>query len=179
MGRSSLRIGGCVQRDIKFCQQCGGALGQKEVENKLRPYCVKCDFTVFLDPKIAAVVLATKDGRLVMVRRGVEPEIGRWSFPAGYVDRGEVVEDAAIREVREETGLEVQLNGFVGLYSEANRAVVLAVYSAEIVGGSLRAGHDAQEVAYFSSDELPPLPFPHDDRIMEDWQALVRKRELS
>ncbi len=168
-----------MQRDIKFCQHCGSPLGEKEVENKLRPHCAKCGFTVFLDPKIAAVVLATKDDKLLMVRRGVEPEIGRWSFPAGYVDRGEVVEDAAIREVREETGLEVRLNGFVGLYSETNRAVVLAVYSAEIVGGSLRAGHDAQEAAYFSPNELPPLPFPHDDRIIEDWQALVRKRELS
>ena len=168
-----------MQSDIKFCQQCGSALGQKEIENKLRPHCDKCGFTVFLDPKIAAVVLATKDGKLVMVRRGVEPEIGRWSFPAGYVDRGEVVEDAAIREVREETGLEVRLNGFVGLYSETDRVVVLAVYSAEIVGGCLIAGHDAQEAAYFSTNELPTLPFPHDYQIIEDWQALLRKRELS
>ena len=168
-----------MQRDIKFCQHCGSVLGEKEIENKLRPHCAKCGFTVFLDPKIAAVVLATKDDRLLMVRRGVEPEIGRWSFPAGYVDRGEVVEDAAIREVREETGLDVRLNGFVGLYSETNRAVVLAVYSAEIIGGSLKADHDAQEAAYFSANDLPPLPFPHDDRIIEDWQTLVRKRELS
>ena len=162
-----------MQREARYCQQCGGALGQKEIEGKTRPHCSGCGLTVFLDPKIAAVTLIAEEGRLVLIRRGVEPEIGRWSFPAGYVDRGESVEDAAIRETLEETGLRVRLNGLVGLYSGAGRAVVLAVYSAEIVGGALEAGHDAQEVALFPQDELPPLPFPHDYQILKDWRAFA------
>ena len=100
------------------------------------------------------------------------PAIGRWAFPSGYVDRGEAVEDAAVREVREETGLDVRLNGFVGLYSSTGGPVVLAAYSAQVVGGELRPGGDAREAALFHPDELPPLPFPHDARILRDWRSL-------
>ena len=169
-------IGGRVSSEVNFCQRCGHALADEEIENRVRPHCPSCGYVVFLDPKIAAVVLVSTDGKLVLVRRGMEPAIGRWSFPSGYVDRGEVVEDAAIREVKEETGLDVDLAGLVGLYSRTDYPVVLAVYSAGVVGGSLRAGSEVQEVALFPPDELPPLPFPHDDQILEDWKALADNR---
>jgi ADP-ribose pyrophosphatase YjhB (NUDIX family) len=107
-----------------------------------------------------------------MVRRGVEPALGRWAFPSGYVDRGEAVEDAAMREVEEETGLVVRLSRFVGLYSGTGSHVVLAVYGAVVAGGSLRPGGDTQEVNWFRVADLPPLPFPHDDRILRDWLRL-------
>ena len=158
--------------DVNFCQCCGHRLSEKEIENTVRPYCPGCGYIVYLDPKIAAVVLVSMNGKLVLMRRGVEPAIGHWSFPGGYVDRGEVVEDAAIREVREETGLDVQLDGLVGLYSKRDSPVVLAVYSASVIGGSLQPGIEAQEVGWFSPEELPPLPFPHDYQILEAWQAV-------
>lgn len=158
--------------DIKYCQQCGHGLAEKTIEGKVRPYCQSCGFVVFLDPKVAAVVLVSKDGKLVLVQRNIEPAFGRWSFPSGYVDRGEVVEDAAVREVKEETGLNVRLNDFIGLYSSTGDVVILAVYSAEVVGGKLEAGTEAQDVGLFAVDELPPLPFPHDAQILQDWQAI-------
>ena len=165
-----------MTQDINFCQRCGHALGRKEIESRERPYCPDCGYVVFLDPKVAAVVLVHRDGELVLVRRGIEPAMGRWSFPSGYVDRGEVVEDAARREVKEETGLDVRLDGFVGLYSRSDSPVVLAVFSAAIVGGQLQVGHDAVEVGTFALEELPPLPFPHDYEILADWKALIDGR---
>ena len=101
---------------------------------------------------------------------------GRWAFPSGYVDRGEAVADAAVREVMEETGLDVRLTAFVGLYSSSGSVVVLAVYSAEVVGGSLRPGGDARETALFDPEALPPLPFPHDDQIIADWRSVTGKK---
>ncbi len=159
-----------VSRDVVYCQRCGHALDQREIEHRLRPYCPGCGYVVFLDPKLAAVVLALLDGRLVLVRRGIEPAMGRWSFPSGYVDRGEVVEDAARREVKEETGLDARLDRFIGLYSKSGSPVVLAVYSATIVGGEMIAGHEVTDVLTFAPDELPPLPFPHDYEILADWR---------
>ena len=159
--------------DINFCQRCGHRLAEKTIEDRVRPFCPSCGFVVFLDPKIAAVVLIPSDRKLVLVRRGIEPAMGRWSFPSGYVDRGEVIEDGAIREVSEETGLEVELDGFVGLYSSAGSPVVLAVYTASVVGGELEPGSEIQEVAFFPVDELPPLPFPHDYQILRDWRSLT------
>ncbi|MBM3944502.1 MAG: NUDIX hydrolase [SAR202 cluster bacterium] len=142
------------------------------LEGKPRPHCAACGHVVFLDPKLAAVVLIGEERRILMVRRGVEPAMGRWAFPSGYVDRGETVEDAAVREVEEETGLRVTLNRLVGLYSSAGSHVVLAAYDARITGGDLRAGDDSQEVDWFALNGLPPLPFPHDGRILGDWLGL-------
>ena len=132
---------------------------------------------VFLDPKVAAVTLVSKDGKLVLVRRDIEPARGRWTFPGGYVDRGEVVEDAAIREVREETGLEAELCSLIGLYSQRDTPVIVAAYAGRAVGGCLQAGPEVQEVALFSPDELPPLPFPHDYTMLQGWHKLGSHRE--
>ncbi len=156
----------------RFCRRCGHKLSEKKIDNKIRPHCASCGFVVYLDPKIAAVVLVSDGGRLVLVRRGIEPAMGRWSFPSGYVDRGEAIEDAAVREVKEETGLDVKLGGLIGLYSRSGSPVALAVFSARVVGGRLEAGSEAQDAAWFSADDLPPLPFPHDEQILKDWKTL-------
>ncbi len=158
--------------DIRFCHRCGHELSEKQIENRVRPHCVSCGFVVYLDPKIAAVVLVADGAGLLLVQRGIEPAMGRWSFPSGYVDRGEAIEDAAVREVKEETGLDVELIGLIGLYSRSGSPVALAVFSARVVGGKLEAGSEAQDAAWFSVDELPPLPFPHDDQILKDWKFL-------
>ena len=163
--------------EFKYCSRCGHTLSEKSIEDRPRPHCPSCGHVVFLDPKLAVVMLISVDGKLVMVRRATEPALGRWSFPSGYVDRGEPVEEAGQREVMEETGLDVRVRELVGLYSARDRMVVLAAYSADVVGGSLQAGHEVHEAALFSIDELPPLPFPHDYEILNDWSRLARNQE--
>ncbi len=164
-----------MANEARYCERCGSPLSSKVLEGKARMWCLECGHIVFLDPKVAAVVVVEMDDKLVMVRRGVEPAIGRWAFPSGYVDRGEAVEDAAVREVKEETGLDVRLKGFVGLYSRTDDPVVLATFSAEATGDQLRAGGDASEVELFDPDNLPDLPFPHDDQILTDWRKFTKK----
>ena len=157
--------------EFNYCQRCGGALGEKRIEGMMRPHCLACGNVVFLDPKVAAVALVVDGDGLVMVKRGVEPEYGKWAFPSGYVDRGEVVEAAAMREVKEETGLDVELDELIGVYSLEGNPVVLVVYSAHIVGGEVAVGHDALAVKTFKIDGLPALPFPHDEQMLRDWLA--------
>ena len=157
--------------DTNYCQRCGQALEQREFEGKPRPTCPSCGLVVFLDPKVAVVVLVEACGKLLFVQRGAEPQIGKWCFPGGYVDRGEVVEAAARREVQEETGLEVDITGLIGVYSlEANPVIVVA-YSGRIAGGELAAGTDAQDAGWFDVGALPDLAFPHNVLIIEDWEA--------
>jgi ADP-ribose pyrophosphatase YjhB (NUDIX family) len=93
-------------------------------------------------------------------------------MPGGYVDRGEVVEEGAVREVEEETGLVVRIDGLVGIFSEAGHPVLVAAFAAHEVGGSLKPGAEALEVGFFPLDALPPLAFPRDLDILAQWRAL-------
>lgn len=160
---------------IHFCQHCGSRVAFQVYEGKTRPVCTHCGLVVFIDPKVVAGVITSMDGMIVMVRRGIEPGIGKWTFPAGYVDRGESVPEAAIREMEEETCLKVRLNGLIGVYSDVGETIILIVYAGEIIDGILRAGSDAQDVGLFDVDNLPSLAFERDKIIIDDWMRLIHK----
>ena len=157
---------------VNFCQQCGARLAVELVDGLHRPRCPACRLVVFLDPKVVAVGLVSRDQQLLFIRRNVDPGRGLWALPGGFVERGEPVEEAVRREVREETGLSVSVDGLVGLYSESGSPIVLAAYAASYVEGDL-AGDPAevQETAFFPVDSPPPLAFPRDRRIIQDWQG--------
>ena len=107
-----------------------------------------------------------------MVRRATEPGLGLWSLPGGYVDRSEVVEQAAEREVLEETGLTVKVTGLVGVFSEPGHPVILVTYDSQVLGGNPEPGAEVMELDFFSPDGLPPLAFQRDSRILEEWKRL-------
>jgi 8-oxo-dGTP diphosphatase len=152
-----------------YCAACGSPTEERLVEGCTRPVCTACGQVVYLDPKLAVAVLIARDGRILLGKRGPgSREPGKWSFPAGFVERGERVERAAAREAHEETGLDVVVGNLVGLYSSDGETVVLAVYEAAAVGVP-RAGDDLTEVGWFAPSELPELAFPRDQRIMDAW----------
>src|SRR5215213_679526 len=152
-----------------FCAACGSPTEERIVEGSSRPICTTCGQVVYLDPKLAVAVLIIRDGRILLGKRGPgSREPGKWSFPAGFVERGERVERAAAREAREETGLDITVGNLIGLYSSDGETVVLAVYEATSVGEP-RAGDDLVEVGWFAFSELPELAFPRDERILDEW----------
>ena len=112
-----------------------------------------------------------------MVRRAAEPGSGLWSLPGGYVDREEMVERAAEREVQEETGLQVQVSDLVGVYSDPGDPVIIITYDSRITGGELGPGAEVSEARFFPVDQLPPLAFPRDTQILEAWRSLRNGRE--
>ena len=126
--------------DDKYCPSCASPLEEKEAAGRQRPVCPNCGRVVFYDPKVAATCIVERGEQVLLVKRGNEPGYGLWSMPGGYVDRGEVVEDAAAREVLEETGLEVEIDRLVGLFSEAGHPVMVAAFAARELGGDLKAG---------------------------------------
>ncbi len=144
----------------------------KDVFGTQRPACPNCRHVVYHDPKVAATCIVERKGRILMIRRALQPGMGLWCMPGGYVDRGEVVEEAAAREVFEETGLVVEVERLVGLFSEKGRQVMVAAFSAKETGGDLQAGPEAQDVGFFLREELPPLAFPNDVHILERWREL-------
>jgi ADP-ribose pyrophosphatase YjhB (NUDIX family) len=121
-----------------------------------RLVCSRCGFVFYIDPKIAVgTIIRAASERIVLVRRAIDPGYGKWVFPGGYVDRGEALPDAAMREAREECGLEVRLDGIVNVYSYPGRAAVIVVYAGTATGGTLCIDDECLESAEFETSAIP------------------------
>jgi len=121
-----------------------------------RLVCPSCGFVFYLDPKVAVgTIIRDERNQVVLVRRAIEPGYGLWVFPGGYVDRGEQVHAAAIREAREEAGLEIRLDELINVYSYPGKAPVIIVYAATMIGGCLACDDEGLEARFFSPDEIP------------------------
>jgi ADP-ribose pyrophosphatase YjhB (NUDIX family) len=139
-----------------------------------RLVCGGCGFVFYLDPKVAVgTIIAAGDGRLALVKRAIEPGYGMWVFPGGYVDRGEEITAAAAREAREESGLDVRLDGLVNIYSYPGRPLIIVVYAASVLGGELCADDECLEAKWFASGEIPwdELAFPSTADALRDYLA--------
>ncbi|MBI2834561.1 MAG: NUDIX hydrolase [Acidobacteria bacterium] len=142
----------------RFCPSCGGSLEPRTIKSgdPDRLVCMACEFVFYLDPKVAVgTIIRADDGRLVLVRRAIEPGYGKWVFPGGYVDRGEEICGAAIREAKEESGLDVQIEGLVNIYSYEGRVPIVIVYAATATGGELCFDEECLEAALFHASEIP------------------------
>jgi len=159
-----------LKQEFKFCPLCGTPTKEKEVYGKVRVTCPNCNWVYFEDPKVAAAVLIQQNGSILLARRIFNPNKGDWSLPAGFVDARENPEDAAIREALEETGLAVKITRLREIISgrEHDRgADIVIVYEAEVIGGELQAGDDADEVAFFPLDRLPSIAFKATKKVIE------------
>lgn len=129
-------------------------------------------------PALTTDTVILMDGKIVLIRRKNEPFRGKWALPGGFVDYGERVEDAAVREAKEETSLDVELTGLLGVYSAPDRDprghTVGVVYLAKPVGGELKAADDAAEIRLVSPEEPVDLAFDH-GRIFTDAVDAMRK----
>ncbi len=143
--------------DYRFCPKCGQGLEAKALKagEPARLVCGSCSFVFYLDPKVAAGTITLVDGGIVLLRRGIDPQWGKWVFPGGFVDRGESVQDAAVRETLEEVRLRVSLTGILDVYSFTGNDVVLVVYAADVIGGDLGVGDEAEDVKAFAPEQVP------------------------
>jgi mutator protein MutT len=144
---------------------CAGDLAKRIVEAhdpRERLVCSRCGFIFYIDPKVAVGTIVRGDAGFLLLRRSIEPGYGKWTFPGGYVDRGETLEQAAIRETLEETGVTVKLGRLLKVYSYSHRSIIMCVYDAEAVGGSARVTPEALDVRWCSPSEIPwrELAFP-------------------
>ena len=137
---------------FRFCPVCGGPLTPKLLKSgePNRPVCDECGYVVYLDPKVAVgTIIGDGHDQIALVRRAIEPGHGKWVFPGGYVDRGEELAIAAVREAHEEAALHIRIDGLINLYSYAGRAPIIIVYAATVVGGELRADDESLDAAWF------------------------------
>jgi ADP-ribose pyrophosphatase YjhB (NUDIX family) len=142
----------------RFCPICGSGLERRLLQagEPERLVCGGCGFVFYLDPKIAVGTIIRMEGdRIALVRRAIDPGYGKWVFPGGYVDRGEDIRVAAIREAREESGLDVRIDRLLNIYSYPGRAPIIVVFAATAVGGELCAADECLEATAFSATQIP------------------------
>jgi 8-oxo-dGTP diphosphatase len=143
---------------FRFCPVCGSTLESRSLKagDPDRLICASCGYIFYLDPKVAVgTIIGDGDGRILLVRRAIEPGYGKWVFPGGYVDRGEEVLAAAQREAREESGLAVRVEALVDIYSYAGRAPIIIVFAAARIGGDVQVDEEGLEARWFGASDVP------------------------
>ncbi len=165
---------------LNYCPTCGHPLEDRLAFGRVRRYCPACKTIIFREHKVAAGVLVEQNGHVLLVRRRMRPRRGQWTFPAGFVDYDEAPADAAVRECREETGLEVEITALLDVIpgrEHSHGADITIVYLAQQIGGELHAADDADRVGFFPPDQLPPLAFLATETALESWQRRTRTKK--
>jgi ADP-ribose pyrophosphatase YjhB (NUDIX family) len=162
---------------FRFCPDCGAKLPLAEVVHLLSQTCPACGAIHWRNAKPCAGALVVHDGRVLLGRRAVDPARGAWDIPGGFLEPWELPADAAVREIREETGLEVRasqlLTVVIDTYAERDYTLNL-YYLAEIVGGAPRPADDLAELRWFGPDELPTnLAFAHCSKVLAEWRSVA------
>ena len=152
-----------------YCQRCAAPMAPAMLGGRERPQCPACGFVLWRNPAPVGMALIQHQDKLVMIRRREPPLADYWAPPAGYVECGESVTDAVIREAEEETGLRIELDKLIGVYSQAEVDVLLIAYAAHSIGGIACAGDDASELQLYAPDELPHQPAPAQGTATECW----------
>lgn len=156
---------GPIRHDrYRFCPACGATLEPRRLhqDEPARLVCSACAGVVYLDPKVVACVVLEIGGKILLMRRKRPDATERWLLPGGYVDEGEQVEHAAIREIWEETRLEISLSALVGVFSYRGWPPVIIVYSANLDTAEPEAGEETEALDLFAPEDIPwdRLAFP-------------------
>ena len=153
--------------EARFCPRCGQ---EATVQFQRRIACDHCGYAAYYNPKpVACAIPVDPAGRVILLRRGFAPGRGLWTFPGGFVDLGESVEDAARREVDEELGMAIELGALIGVYSRGDDRVVLIVFAARALDAP-GTSPEAVEVRAFAPAEIPwdELAFWSTERALRD-----------
>jgi len=164
---------------LNHCVRCGGRLELARVagEERERLVCTACGHIAYVNPRLVVTTIpVTDDGRVLLIRRGLEPGRGLWAQPGGFLEVDETVTEGAVRETLEETGLRVIPGEIIGLYARLEAAVIVLAYEARIVGGEARTGPEALEVQAFPAEEIPwpEIAFRTTWFALTDWLASRR-----
>ena len=146
---------------MQYCQNCAAPLNKREIDGRKRDVCDNCGAIYYEQWKVSAGVCVVKDGRLLLIQRGINPWKGCWHMPAGYVEVGEDPCKAAEREALEETGLTVKVESLVNVYcdyEDPRGNVLVLIYNARIMGGELSITKETLNYGFFTPAEISSLP---------------------
>jgi 8-oxo-dGTP diphosphatase len=159
---------------VVFCPACGTALVEQILDERPRGVCPACGWIYWRNAKPCAGALVIRNGKVLLVHRSIEPYLGYWDIPGGFCEVDEHPAETAIREVREETGLEIDLTGLLGLWMDeyAGSVTLNAYYLARPLSRCIRTGDDADGAAWFAPQALPRrIAFANGRQALEAWAS--------
>lgn len=168
-----------MRESYTYCSRCGAELRFGEVpdEERHRLLCDSCGFITYINPRMVVTTLpVTGEGKVILLRRGIEPGHGQWAQPGGFLEIDETAMQGAARETLEETGLLVELTRIVGLYSRPQAGIVVVAYEARVTGGIPTTGAEALEIRDFAPESIPweGIAFNTTTWALRDWVHSVR-----
>jgi 8-oxo-dGTP diphosphatase len=166
------------RQPFRFCPHCRAGLDKKKIEGKKRAFCPECGWVRYQNPlpSVAAVVW-NESGKILFVKRGVEPAKGKWALPSGFIEIDETPQEACLRELKEETGLQGHIVGLTGVVNQRSflyKNVLIIGYEVR-ASGALRAGSDSEDAEFFSMNNIPRIAFPSHRELIE---RAVRRKDL-
>ena len=171
--------------ELQYCPHCGAPLIVRLLPSEDRPRLV-CDrgHILYVNPKLIVGLIPERRGRVLLMRRAIEPRYGAWTFPGGFMEIDETVEECAVRETREEVGVEVRLDALVGVYSRpgpVGPGIVSIVYRGRVTGGRVDVGREALEARWFRPEEIPwdELAYETTRWALRDWLKARRRRSTA
>ncbi|HYM14098.1 MAG TPA: NUDIX hydrolase [Dehalococcoidia bacterium] len=160
--------------EARYCQVCGRYLIERvvEPEGRARLQCEGCGFVHYLNPRVVAAVIIEHNGRVLLQQRAMEPSRGLWTFPGGFLEIGETPEEGAVREAKEEVGLDVSVRSLQGIYTRRRHGIVLVVYSGTSARGDAKvADWESLAVRWCAPGEIPwgELAFETTEEALREW----------
>lgn len=162
----------CTPSQYRYCPCCSGLLVPEVREGNQRLVCRDCRQILYINPAVGVAVVVRRRDEILWGRRKSGSYVGHWCIPCGYVEWGEEVRAAAIREFQEETGLIVNLGPILSVHSnfhDPERLTVGLWFAGRVVGGTLKPGDDLDQVGFFPISSPPaPLAFPTDEVVLAE-----------
>jgi len=150
--------------EFKYCPYCKTKLEEKEIEGRVRAFCPSCNYIHYINPLPSAGAIAfNEENKIILIKRGREPAKGLWAPPSGFIEIGETTEDACLRELKEESGVDGEIVNLLSVYTKNAGFygdVLIIMYIVKVISGDLVAGDDADAVGFFDFNEIPEFPFP-------------------
>lgn len=172
---------------FRFCPFCAEKLARKTVSGRKRRYCAACGFVDYENARpTAAAVIVNEQGEVLLARRAGEPFKGEWNLPGGFIEGNEHPAAGVVRELKEETGAEIELIEQIGIYldsyNDPQQGFIYTFnipYAARIKRGALQARDDTSELKWFPLGRLPKIAFECDRRAVVDWRRKLRQRKAA
>lgn len=167
-----------MKRSRKYCTYCGSRISSKKIEGKKRDFCPQCYTVYYENPlPVASAIVINEKREVLLVKRARDPYKEMWCLPIGFAESGEHIEHAALRELKEEAGVEGEIIRLIDVDTVDNYfygSLAIVTYEIRKTDGQVRPGDDASDAGYFQINSLPPLAWSSNEKAIAIYRGLYR-----